>query len=285
MATAEDTQEVTREIFTNIFNNDFDGLQKIYAKNIDLSPDILDEHGMTPLQHASYKGNEQIVRWLLARGADVNSGKHKYQYSALHFGALSGNPRVCSLLLAAGAKSELANSVGRTASQMGAFVGNHNCVGVISNYVPVEEVSCFAVPESVHSDPVISVELVQPIHKFIMMTNIHPVKVALDIPPVFLVEDNPTKVYKVLHSLSEREIQKQLEANEVMAFKFHYLSCILIEIAKYYNEKQSDSKEFFIKKVLKSEKNYLEQFLKDCIRMFPYRDCTIFRQVKTIFQH
>jgi len=30
---------------------------------------------------------------------------------------------VCSLLLAAGAKSELTNTVGRTASQMGAFVG------------------------------------------------------------------------------------------------------------------------------------------------------------------
>lgn len=45
------------------------------------------------------------------------------------------------------------------------------------------------------------------------------------------------------------------------------------------SEKQSDSKELFIKKILKSE-SYLEQFLKDCIRMFPHRDCTIFRQVK-----
>jgi len=59
----------------------------------------------------------------LWQGADVNSGKHKYLYTALHFAALSGNPVVCSLLLAAGAKSELTNTVGRTASQMGAFVG------------------------------------------------------------------------------------------------------------------------------------------------------------------
>lgn len=30
-----------------------------------------------------------------------------------------------------------------------------------------------------------------------------------------------------------REIKKQLESNEVMAFKFHYLASILIEIAKH----------------------------------------------------
>lgn len=45
------------------------------------------------------------------------------------------------------------------------------------------------------------------------------------------------------------------------------------------SEKQSDPKELFIKKILKSE-IYSEQFLKDCIRMFSFRDCTIFRQVK-----
>lgn len=47
------------------------------------------------------------------------------------------------------------------------------------------------------------------------------------------------------------------------------------------SDKQSDAKELFIKKILKNE-SYLEQFLKDTIRMFPYRDCTIFRQVKFI---
>lgn len=59
------TEEVD-DVFKAIFANDFERLQKIYA-NHDLSTDILDEHGMTPLQHASYKGNEQIVRWLLDR--------------------------------------------------------------------------------------------------------------------------------------------------------------------------------------------------------------------------
>jgi ankyrin repeat protein len=57
------------------------------------------------------------------QGADVNSGKHEYGYTALHFAALSGNAELCHLLLMAGAKSQTTNSVGRTASQMAAFVG------------------------------------------------------------------------------------------------------------------------------------------------------------------
>lgn len=73
------------------------------------------------------------------------------------------------------------------------------------------------------------------VHQWVRLfqTNIHPVKVALDIPPVFLVDDNASKIYKVLNLMCEREIKKQLETNEVMAFKFHYLASILIEIAKY----------------------------------------------------
>jgi ankyrin repeat protein len=59
----------------------------------------------------------------LFQGADVNSGKHEYGYTALHFAALSGNAELCHLLLMAGAKSQTTNSVGRTASQMAAFVG------------------------------------------------------------------------------------------------------------------------------------------------------------------
>jgi len=59
------------------------------------------------------------------------------------------------------------------------------------------------------------------------------VKVALEIPPVFLIDDNSSKIFKVLNLMCEREINKQLETNEVMAFKYHYLATILIEVAKY----------------------------------------------------
>lgn len=51
-------------LFKAIFVNDFDGLRRLYDGH-GLSADVLDEHGMTPLQHAAYKGNERMVRWLL----------------------------------------------------------------------------------------------------------------------------------------------------------------------------------------------------------------------------
>ena len=60
----------------------------------------------------------------LLQGADVNGGDHEHQYTALHFAALAGKPKVCELLLQEGAKIDATNSVKRTASQMGAFVGN-----------------------------------------------------------------------------------------------------------------------------------------------------------------
>ena len=48
------------------------------------------QNGMTPLQHAAYKGNCDGCELLLAHGADVNSNEHDHGYSALMFAALSG---------------------------------------------------------------------------------------------------------------------------------------------------------------------------------------------------
>ena len=62
----------------------------------------------------------------LLQGANVNGGDHEHQYTSLHFAALAGKPKVCELLLQEGAKIDATNSVKRTASQMGAFVGNFN---------------------------------------------------------------------------------------------------------------------------------------------------------------
>ena len=79
---------------------------------------------MTALQHACYKGSLDIIDILLSMGSDVNSNDHKMGYTALMFAALSGNESVILKLLNSGAKTHRTNSVGRTASQMAAFIGN-----------------------------------------------------------------------------------------------------------------------------------------------------------------
>ena len=87
-----------------------------------------------------FSENEKFFKWLnlelctlwfddffsFLQGANVNGGDHEHQYTSLHFAALAGKPKVCELLLQEGAKIDATNSVKRTASQMGAFVGNEH---------------------------------------------------------------------------------------------------------------------------------------------------------------
>jgi len=97
--------------------------------------------------------------------------------------------------------------------------------------------------------------------------------------------------------MTEKEMQKKYDVNELMAFKFHYLSWVVKEIMRcqehFHNAKKdktettTDAKhdfiELFAKRVLKENKSgqldYLEYTIRDCAREFPFRECTIFRQV------
>jgi ankyrin repeat and MYND domain-containing protein 2 len=51
---------------------------------------LLLQHGMTPLQHAVYKGHYDLSELLLNHGADVNTNAHEHGYTPLMFAALSG---------------------------------------------------------------------------------------------------------------------------------------------------------------------------------------------------
>lgn len=94
------------------------------------------------------------------------------------------------------------------------------------------------------------------------------------------------------------------ETNEIMAFKYHYLSFIVAEVIKCQKrqeamraekgerdrsqeegeEKKSDHVELLVKKFLKCSKSdgipeYQEAFLREVVREFPFRESTIFRQM------
>ncbi|KAJ8882403.1 hypothetical protein PR048_014211 [Dryococelus australis] len=302
--------EIEKDVFAKIANSDANGLKNVLLQN-EIKPDILDENGMTPLQHAAYKGNIEIAQMLLDQGADVNSGSHDHGYTALHFAALSGNAELCRLLLMTGAKKDAVNSVARTAAQMAGFVGNHNCVAVINNHVTKEEIDLVLKPSLLNANIALSTQLSR-ISQLLWQVNMHPVRIALNLQKLPSLCANLERVQKVLQLMSEREMKSGPHTNEVMAFKFHYLSCIVAEVAscakrqqamqerkpqaqpadKDGEERRSDPVELFVRKMLKSSRadpsatpEFQESFMRECVREFPYRECTIFRQmVSTLAQ-
>ncbi|KAL3268837.1 hypothetical protein HHI36_007928 [Cryptolaemus montrouzieri] len=282
---------VEKQLFEVIEKNDTLLLKTLLPQIQNVN--ILDENSMTPLQHAAYKGNREMVQMLIDQGSDVNLCEHQHNYTALHFAGLSGNIEVCIALLLAGAKSNVTNTVGRTASQMAAFVGHHSCVAIINNYVPKEEVDYY-----LKNKPLLPKFLAESFHKFIMQVNIHPVKVALNLQNFLGLSDHLQEIKAILEHMRDKEMKKGTEMNEVMAFKFHYLSCISNEIIKL-RERQKDAKkdnenedekkldvtELFTRKLLKPSKentlDFLDGLLREYIREFPFRECTLFRQMLT----
>lgn len=253
---------------------------------------MLDEDSMTPLQHAAYKGNKDMVQLLIDEGADVNYCEHQHKYTALHFAALSGQLDVCTTLLLHGAKPDAKNTVNRTPAQMAAFVGHHGCVACINNFIPKSDIDYY-----LNNKPILPKFIAESFHKFIMQVNIHPVKVTLNLQSFIGLLDHLEEIKEILEDMRNKEMKKGSEINEVLALKFHYLSCIVMEINKMKSrqnpkandaneeEKKLDITELFIRKLLKPSKDntldVIDGLIREYIREFPFRDCTLFRQVVT----
>lgn len=64
MTKSVELSELEREIFEKITANDVAGLRVLLAA-LKTSIDFVDENGMTPLQHACYKQNQEAVQCFL----------------------------------------------------------------------------------------------------------------------------------------------------------------------------------------------------------------------------
>ncbi|XP_029588095.1 ankyrin repeat and MYND domain-containing protein 2 isoform X2 [Salmo trutta] len=278
-----DLSAAEREILQVIAAGDVQEVARLLGSK-DVRVNCLDEYGMTPLMHAAYKGQADMCSLLLQHGADVNCNEHDYGYTALMFAGLSGKTDITSMMLDAGAETDLVNSVGRTAAQMAAFVGQHDCVTVINNFFSRARLEYYTRPQGLEREAKLPPKLAGPLHKIIMTSNLNPVKL------VMLVRENPLlvdvgaleKCYHVMDLLCEQCV-KQQDMNEVLAMKMHYISYVLQKCMAFLLDRD-DKLDVLIKSLLKGRDGdgfpqYQEKFIRDCIRKFPYCEAALLQQL------
>lgn len=64
MVNEDELTALQKDIFDKIAKSDVNGLRFLLSQVTD-TVDFVDENGMTPLQHACYKGNVEAVQMLL----------------------------------------------------------------------------------------------------------------------------------------------------------------------------------------------------------------------------
>lgn len=249
----------------------------------------IDKDGMTTLMHAAYKGNASMVECLLDNGAtkEINTTQ-KDGYTALMFATLAGSTETVQMLLQAGAKTDIINKVKRTAAQLGAFCGRHNCVSIINNFVEKDNVTYYTKKHGLQEQPKLKEHLTGLVHAYIMLPSVHPVKM------LFYIQKNKDLVsnFKSVNDVLENEVEKQYKGvNEILALKYHFLSCVLTKASKWENgDEGKGGVDGLLKNLLKgrSEDGFLlnmEMLFRNSIKSFPYASSQIFRQlVRTLSQ-
>ncbi|XP_053408238.1 ankyrin repeat and MYND domain-containing protein 2-like [Mercenaria mercenaria] len=241
---------------------------KILLQEKDVKFDCLDESGMTPLQHAAFRGKYDVAELLLSVGSNVNSNHHENGYSALMFAALSGNPEVTRLMLQNGAKKDTINSVGRNAAQMAAFVGQHQCVAVINNYYDKHDLEYYTIPRGQEKEPKLPERVLPSLLELLNMSNMHPVKISQHLKKHTILMNESYKVCKVLDHICEKAM-KSRDTDDVMAMKAHYFATV---IRKAKDEPSLDD---WIKKLVRGRvtdghPEFQDQLIRQALKEFPY---------------
>ncbi|KAI8882482.1 hypothetical protein K501DRAFT_221194 [Backusella circina FSU 941] len=134
----EATDSMADSLCQAIIQNDFRAVKKL-AEDVNFTPNVYHRYGWTPLQVAVIQDNEQMVKFLLEKGADPNLVDQYYprshqaantrqvdfsedllpyrdyrDYTALHYAVIICNPTIVKLLLEALADPLVRNSHGLT---------------------------------------------------------------------------------------------------------------------------------------------------------------------------
>ena len=127
MAAWEDYKKTMRTenpIFASARSGDLDALKFILNnENINLE----DSKGYSPLMLAAYNGQEDVVKYLIAAGADINQTDYSSN-SILMGAAFKGHLKIVKLLVAAGVDIEAQNTSGQSALQFAEMFGRSEVV-------------------------------------------------------------------------------------------------------------------------------------------------------------
>lgn len=179
---------------------------------------------------------------------------------------------------------------------MGAFVGNHECVAIINNYVPYNDVLYYTRKQPLEETAKLPLAMAKPIHELVMTMNSHPVKVAMVLKkyPEQLFENLPTLV-KILELMSEREFKNRRDVNEVLSLKYHMLYYITKDIMKQKEkESQGEKKVPFLDRWIKSMlvgreidgfPAFQESFLRQGVKEFAFVESQLFKTLVANFHH
>lgn len=254
-----------------------------------------DSEGMTPLLHSAFKGHYDIARLLVERGADVNFNGHPQRYSALMFAAIGGHLSVVNLLLESGANAKHTNSLNRTASQMAAFVGQHEAVVVISDFTPIADLEYYTRVHGLETEPRLKKHLVKPLNELLRKVNTNPVRVLFELNARPELTQDLRSIANVLESMCDKEMsQTGQKTNESLGMKLWHLS----QMCRFYDRQLKQSiehsgsgqpdAELLRKTTEKIVKHWidgrqhdgfpfkLEEFLRNTVREFKYRDSGLF---------
>ncbi|XP_065674225.1 ankyrin repeat and MYND domain-containing protein 2 isoform X2 [Hydra vulgaris] len=276
--TNDHLSEIEKAFFLNVKNGNLSAVKELISQ---VNVDVTEEDGMTALMYASYKGNEEMIEYLLLHGANVNSDTHKDLYTPLMFATLSGSADSVRLLLEAGAKSDTINKINRTASQLGAFTGRHDCVSIINNFVQLEDIEYYTRKQG-FDEFILKEHLVKPLHKYLITPNLNPVKLVLYVKENTVLLADYTSVDKVLTMFCQKSFKN---VNEVLAIKTHILNFFL---KKCYLWDQGTEGKNGINGLLKylvkgrSSDGFAigtETLLRDSLKSFPYASSNVFQQL------
>ena len=271
--------------------------------------DDTDDHGMTSLQYASFRGLYKLAKTLIKHGANVNANEHDQGYSALMFAAISNHKNIIQLLLDNNANIETKNHIGRTASQMAAFVNSTNAVDMINNYISKADLEYFTKINSIYeTEPKLPTCCVDDLHQLLIGTNFSPVYAIKKIHEFSQnLMPNIDRIIKTLDAFIGKAFNKTNDElkcpNDILSFKLHYFKFIFdyikaqLDILKKKPNQSDDNHlnkilfEFLLKQFLSEE--YIEEtkasyrvfedkFIRESIRQFPYKESGLIRQMVQI---